>query len=181
MKCNYPYADFDPKKFEDLEKLFTKLKGSAYNYKRIEKILDEIEKIALISNYEFINAEIDEKISGENINFLFNIKESEKVFVEKLIYLETILLMRNLYEIILLLMRAILLIKFYAKLINNLKSTGIFKSINSEILDTKESDKKIINLEIEEKPTGEISASAGVGTDEQLLLLVLKITLMVKE
>ena len=135
MQLSLP-VDFDPKKFEDLEKLFTKLKGSVYNYK-IEKILDEIEKIALISNYEFINAEIDEKISGENINFLFNIKESEKVLQKKLIYLETILLMRNLYEIILLLMRAILLIKFCTKAINNLKSTGIFKSINSEILDTK--------------------------------------------
>ena len=165
MQLSLP-VDFDPKKFEDLEKLFTKLKGSVYNYKRIEKILDEIEKIALISNYEFINAEIDEKISGENINFLFNIKESEKVFVEKINIFGNNITNEEFIRDNLIVDEGDPFNKIlHAKSINNLKSTGIFKSINSEILDTKESDKKIINLEIEEKPTGEISASAGVGTD----------------
>ena len=53
----------------------------------------------------------------------------------------------------------------HAKSINNLKSTGIFKSVDSEIITTDKDDKNIINLIVEEKPTGEISASAGVGTE----------------
>jgi outer membrane protein insertion porin family len=37
--------------------------------------------------------------------------------------------------------------------------------VDSQIINSDEDDKKIINLNVEEKPTGEISASAGVGTD----------------
>ena len=50
------------------------------------------------------------------------------------------------------------------KSVNNLKSLNYFKSVKSEVLDGTLDGNKIINLSIEEKPTGEISASAGVGT-----------------
>ena len=158
--------DFDQNKFKDLEKIFKKLNGSTYNYNRIKKILDEIEKIALYANYEFINAEIEEEVSGENINFIFNIKESKKVYVHKINILgnhitDEEFIRNNLsvdegdpFNKIL-----------HAKSINNLKSTGIFKSVGSEIITTDKDDKNIINLIVEEKPTGEISASAGVGTE----------------
>ena len=51
------------------------------------------------------------------------------------------------------------------KTINNIKSLRFFKSVNSEIVDGSSSDSKIINISVEEKPTGEISAGAGVGTN----------------
>ena len=50
------------------------------------------------------------------------------------------------------------------KSVNNLKNLNYFKSVKSEVLDGTLEGNKIINLSIEEKPTGEISASAGVGT-----------------
>ena len=43
-------SDFDPNKFNDLQKLFKNLKGEKYSYKNIEKILDQIENIANIEN-----------------------------------------------------------------------------------------------------------------------------------
>jgi outer membrane protein insertion porin family len=51
------------------------------------------------------------------------------------------------------------------KSINNLKSLNFFKNVKSEILDGTIPNSKIINIEVEEKPTGEIAAGAGVGTD----------------
>ena len=158
--------DFDPNKFKDLEKIFKKLSGSTYNYNRIEKILDEIEKIALFANYEFINAEIEEEISDENINFIFNIKESKKVYVDKINILGNHITNEEFIRNQLIVDEGDPFNKIlHTKSVNNLKSTGIFKSVNSEIIATDNNDKNIINLTVEEKPTGEISASAGVGTE----------------
>ena len=50
-----------------------------------------------------------------------------------------------------------------AKSINNLKALNIFANVEYEI-ETNEKDKKILNITVEEKPTGEIFASAGAGT-----------------
>ena len=47
---------------------------------------------------------------------------------------------------------------------NNLKSLNFFKSVSSEIVDGKNKNSKIINIKVEEKPTGQISAGAGAGT-----------------
>ena len=158
--------DFDPNKFKDLEKIFEKLSGSTYNYNRIEKILDEIEKIALFANYEFINAEIEEEISDENINFIFNIEESKKVYVDKINILGNHITNEEFIRNQLIVDEGDPFNKIlHTKSVNNLKSTGIFKSVNSEIIATDNNDKNIINLTVEEKPTGEISASAGVGTE----------------
>jgi outer membrane protein insertion porin family len=51
------------------------------------------------------------------------------------------------------------------KSIANLKSRNIFQTVKSEVLEGSSNDLKIINIDIEEKPTGEISAGAGVGTN----------------
>ncbi len=165
MNLSLP-EDFDPNKFKDLEKIFKKLNGSMYNYNRIEKILDEIEKIALFSNYEFINAEIEETINGQNIDFVFNVKESKKVYVEKINIFGNNITTEEFIRNNLIVDEGDPFNKIlHNKSINNLKSTGIFKSVDSQIINSDEDDKKIINLNVEEKPTGEISASAGVGTD----------------
>ena len=158
--------DFDPNKFKDLEKIFKKLNGSIYNYNRIEMILDEIEKIALFANYEFINAEIEEEVSDENVNFVFNIKESKKVYVQKINILGNHITAEEFIRNNLIVDEGDPFNKIlHAKSINNLKATGIFKNVDSEIIATDQDNKNVINLIVEEKPTGEISASAGVGTE----------------
>ena len=167
--------DFDPKNFSNLEKVFKKLNGSIYNYNRIEKILEEIERIAVFANYEFINAEIEEEVLGENINFVFNIKESKKVYVQKINILGNHITNEEFIRNNLIVDEGDPFNKIlHAKSINNLKSTGIFKSVDSEIVATEQDDKNIINLIVEEKPTGEISASAGVGSEGTTLALSIK-------
>ena len=53
----------------------------------------------------------------------------------------------------------------HAKSINNLRALGIFKEVKAEIKDGLEENTKVIEINIEEKPTGELSLGAGVGTD----------------
>ena len=50
------------------------------------------------------------------------------------------------------------------KSINNIKSLNFFKNVESEIIDGKDQNSKIINITVQEKPTGELMAGAGFGT-----------------
>jgi len=159
--------EYDSQKFKKLKKVFSKLENTIYSYKKIEDILDEIENIALLENYEFIDIDVSESIVSKNkINFLFNVKESKNVYVNKVnifgnnitseAYIRNNLIVDEGDPLNKLLQK---------KSINNLKSKGLFKSVSYEIKDTEDDLKKDIDLFIEEKPTGEISAGAGYGTD----------------
>ena len=54
----------------------------------------------------------------------------------------------------------------FNKSINEVKSKGIFKSVTSEVINSKEkNNSKIINITVEEKATGELFAGAGTGTE----------------
>ena len=57
---------------------------------------------------------------------------------------------------------------------NNLKSLNFFKSVSSNVENGKNLNTKIINIEVEEKPTGEISAGAGFGTSGGTFLFGIK-------
>ena len=108
---------------------------------------------------------MNEKIEDNKINLLFEVKETEKFFVdrinifgnnvteEKVIRNQLLIDEGDPYNEIL-----------KAKSINNIKSLNFFKKVQSEVLESAE-NKKIINIEVEEKPTGEITAGAGFGTD----------------
>ena len=57
---------------------------------------------------------------------------------------------------------------------NNLKSLNFFKSVSTDILEGTQPNTRIINIKVEEKPTGEISAGAGVGTSGGTFLFGIK-------
>ena len=158
--------NYDPKYFTKIQKKLNESKGSFYSYKILENTLSEIEKIAFNENYEFVDATIDETISNKNkINTVINLTESSKLYVKKInitgnsITIEDVL--RN--ELIVDEGDALnnILLK---KSINNIRSLNIFKKVNSSIEDTAIKSEKIINIDVTEKATGEISAGAGAGT-----------------
>ena len=103
---------------------------------------------------------------SNNINLIFKIKESDKYYVEKInIYGNNVTqenVIRNQLELdegdpfneILL-----------NKSINNLKSLNFFKKVDKSVKEGSSKNTKILNLSVDEKPTGEITASAGIGTD----------------
>ena len=52
-----------------------------------------------------------------------------------------------------------------AKTINNLKARNLFKTVEAEVVEGSKPGLKLVKVEIEEKPTGEISLGAGVGSE----------------
>ena len=159
-------SDFDPNKFNNLNKIFKKIKNEKYSYRNIEKILDEIEAIALFENYEFINANVIETVADNKVNFIFEVKESEKVFVNKINILGNNITAEEYIRNILIVDEGDPFNKIlFNKSVNKLRSKGIFGKVESKIIDTDEAGLKDIELTIEEKPTGEIMAGAGYGSD----------------
>jgi len=159
--------DYDIKNFHEVQKLLEEIKSENYSFNKISKIVNAIDKISLSREYDFITAEITEnKISTDKIDIIFTVSESEKLYVEKINILGNNIteegVIRNRLEVdegdpfneLL-----------QAKSMNNIKSLNIFKSVDAEIVDGTDPSTKIININIEEKPTGEISLGAGVGTD----------------
>jgi outer membrane protein insertion porin family len=164
LKLDLP-NDFNPDNFKELNSFFNELKGKKYSLNMIDKILDQIDKITTVEEYKFIKATVNENVASNKVNLIFKIGESEKVYVEKINILGNSVtqenVIRNQFELdegdpfneIL-----------FNKSINNIKSLGFFKSVNKKVLDGKNVDSKIINISVEEKATGEITASAGLGT-----------------
>ena len=100
------------------------------------------------------------------MNLEFKIIETEKLFVKKINVLGNTVTAENVVRNNLELdegdpFNEILL----NKSINNLKGLKFFKNVDKEIIDDLNSKTKIINIYVEEKPTGEITAGAGVGTE----------------
>jgi outer membrane protein insertion porin family len=164
FNLNLP-IDYEVDNFNELNNIFSDLKGEKYSLNSIDKILKEIDKIVLNEQFEFLKSSVQEEIKDNLINLTFNIGESEKFYVEKInIFGNNI----TREEVI----RNNLLVDegdafnelLQAKTLNNLKALNFFSKVESEIINVTNLNKKIINIIVEEKPTGEIMAGAGVGT-----------------
>jgi outer membrane protein insertion porin family len=99
------------------------------------------------------------------INLTFDIGESEKFYVEKINILGNNVTREEVIRNNLLVDEGDAFNELLqAKTLNNLKALNYFSKVESEILDSTNENKKIINITVEEKPTGEIMAGAGIGT-----------------
>ena len=158
--------DYDLKDFDELIKVFKSLEKSRYSYESINSILKEIDKIAAKENYEFIDVAVEETVKGKNkIDFVFNIKESDKFYVESINILGNNITNEEFIRQQLVVDEGDPFNKLlHNKTINKLKSVNIFKSVKSNIKEGKSKGLKIIDITVEEKPTGEISAGAGYGS-----------------
>ena len=165
IKLDLP-KDFDVDNFTSIVDLFDDMEGTPYSINKVEKILEEIEVITINEQNLSVKASVDENITENKLDIIFKIDETEKYFVNKInifgnnITEETVI--RNQFEIdegdpfndIL-----------QNKTVNNIKNLNFFKTVNSEIITNEENKSKDINITVKEKPTGEIFAGAGAGTD----------------
>ena len=162
--------NYDSKTFDPIRKKFSKLKGETYSLSKINDLLKKIDRIALTKQYEFINASLIEKIENEKINLEINISESEKLYVEKINISGNY---STLEEVI----RNNLIVDegdplneiLFNKSINNLKSLGIFKKVKTNIKEGSDKSLKVVDINIEERPSGEISLTAGFGTNGEVI------------
>ena len=164
LKLKLP-EDFEKENFVKIKKLFKKLKGEPYSINQVEDILEEIDKITLLEQYQSISANVEENIINQEINLTFIIEELEPTFVERINILGNNVtkeaVIRNQFELDEGDPYNEILAK---KTVNNLKSMNFFKNVSSEIIEGSSPEFKKLNTFVEEKPTGEISAGAGIGT-----------------
>ena len=165
FNINFP-DDYEEKYFEKAIKNLNEYSGEKYSFKVIEKMLEEIEKIASNNQFEFVDAKIDEEIKDNTINININIAEdSIKTYVKKINILGNNITIEDVVRNELIIDEGDPLNNvLFNKSVNNIKSLNIFKSVKTEIKDTDENLLKEIDIIVEEKPTGEVSVGAGVGT-----------------
>ena len=164
LKLSLP-EDYNSKDFDDVKKTFNNLKGEIFSLNKLNTVLNDIDYIASSRMYDFIDVDVTENIANNKINFIFDIKDSNKFYVERINVYGNYATIEEVIRNQLIVdegdpLNNILL----NKSINQIKSLGIFKTVNSETKNGKDENFKILNINVEEKPTGEVSLGAGVGT-----------------
>ena len=164
-------TDYDASDFKKIDNTFSKLKGKKYSIDDFNNILSDIEQIASLRLYDFIDAKVDEEVVDNNkINFTFNVSDSTKFYVERINILGN-------YTTIEEVIRNRLIVDegdplntlLYNKSLEQIRSLNIFKKVEGEIKDGSNENLKIIDVNVEERPTGEISLAAGVGTSGSVI------------
>ena len=166
--------DYDTENFKKIFDLFDNLKGASYSINLIDDVVELIDEIVISEQFESVKATVTEQIVDNKINMIFEVKETEKFFLErinifgnnvteeKVIRNQLLIDEGDPYNEIL-----------KTKSVNNIKSLNFFKSVKSEVIQS-ENNNKILNISVQEKPTGEISAGAGVGTDGSTIMFAVK-------
>jgi outer membrane protein insertion porin family len=159
--------DYDVDNFIEINKLLEKLEDTKYSFIKLNKIVDEIDVISLNKEFEFINASIEESILDNNfLDLIITISETKKKYVERINISGNNITQENV-------IRSQLQIDegdaynelLQSKSINNLRALGIFKDVSSSTRNGSTDQQKILDITVTEKPTGEISLGAGIGTD----------------
>ena len=164
FNLNLP-IDYDRVNFQQLDNIFKDLKGEKYSLNSIDRILKEIDKIVLNEQFEFLKSTVNESIEDNLINLTFNISESENFYVKKINILGNNITREEVIRNNFLIDEGDAFNEILqTRTLNNLKALNFFSKVDSEILDIDNENTKIINITVEEKPTGEIMAGAGVGT-----------------
>ena len=153
---------------EDLtifDKEFKNLEGENYSKIKINNLIDDINEFTLNNDFVFLNANFKEiKKDDKTIDIIINLDDLDKKFVERINILGNFITDEKV-------IRNLLIIDegdpfneiLFNKSISNIKSLNIFKSVNYNLVENDNSN-QIIDISVEEKPTGEIFAGAGTGT-----------------
>ncbi len=159
--------DYINEDFKNILTTFEKNKGNTYSLEFINKILNDIENIASMKSYDFIDVKVEEnKLDNDKLDFNFIVSDSKKFYIEKID-------ISGNYTTIEEVIRNKLIIDegdplnnlLFNKSVNEIRSLGFFKTVKSKISDGSNDNYKIIDIIVEEQPTGEISIAAGIGTN----------------
>ncbi len=165
----------DNKLFLSLEKEFQKVIGDYYSPFKIKKILDNIDIIIFENELQFVEHSVKESVINENIEVVLNIFEGKKNLVQEINVTGNNVTKEHVIRSSLLLDEGDPFNELKLnKSISNLKSKNLFSKVDYLIKEGSLDGTKIIEIDVEEKPTGEISAGAGVGTDGSTIAFSIK-------
>ncbi len=157
--------DFNEENFINLKNYLNEIKGEHYSLYLVDQILERLEIVSLTEQYESVSASVEETLDDDKINLNFIIDEGEQIFVERINIFGNNITKENVIRNQLEIDEGDPFNEILSnKSINNIKSLNFFKEVSSEIIPGNDANSKIINIQVEEKPTGEITAGAGFGT-----------------
>ena len=157
---------YDQDKFTSIISSFDKLKNKAYSPLKLNKVLNQIDKIALLKEFQFINSSFEEIVTDNNkINISIKLEDSDAYYVEK------INILGNQYTLEEVIRNSLIVDEgdayneiLFNKSLNDLKFRGFFAAVESSVEEGTNIDQKIIDITVVERATGEISLGAGLGT-----------------
>ena len=157
---------FNTSVFEDLKPIYEKYVGEYYSPFKIKKILDNLDEIIDDNQLQFVQHTVKETASEDGIDVEFNVFEGQKIQIERVNISGNTVTTDSVIRAGLYLDEGDPYSKTKVdKSISNLKSMNIFNKVDYRISDGSEPGLKVLSISIEEKPTGEISAGAGYGTE----------------
>ena len=166
---------FDKNLFYVLNDEYRKVTGDYYSPFKIKKLLEKIDKLIEDNNLQFVEHNVEETVDGDTIVVKFNIFEGKKVLVERINILGNNVTNESVIRGELLIDEGDPFTKLgLDKSISEIKSRNIFSSVESKVLEGSSADLKVIEIIVEEQPTGEIMAGAGVGTSGGTLGFTIK-------
>jgi len=157
---------FDKAIFKNLSSEFNKFAGEYYSPFKVQKILKKIDQIIDNKKLQFVQHSVSETLDKDGIDIVFKIFEGRKVQIERVNILGNTVTNDSV-------IRSELLVDEgdpYSDIkveqsISRLKARNIFKKVEYKLNDGSSKDLKVMDIRVEEKPTGEIAAGAGVGTE----------------
>ena len=156
---------FDKKIFFPLNKTFEKYIGDYYSPFKVKKILENLDEIIETNNLQFVEHNVEEQIGDKSINIILNVYEGEKNLIERINVFGNNITNEDVIRGELILDEGDPFSRLnLEKSIANIKSRNIFRAVKYEVTDGSKSNLKQIDISVEERPTGEISAGAGIGT-----------------
>ena len=157
---------FDKNIFIPLNNEYKKVIGKYYSPLHVKDLLDELDIMISNNDLQFVEHSVNEIVKDKSIELKINIFEGEKNLVERINIFGNSVTNESVIRGELLLdegdpFSSLRLDKSIAQL----KARRIFGEIKKTVKEGSNKDLKIIDITLEEKPTGEISAGAGVGTN----------------
>jgi len=166
---------FDKSIFQNLAEEFNKFAGDYYSPFKVQKILKKIDDIVDDNELQFVQHSVSETIDDDGVDIVFKIIEGPKVQIERVNIFGNTVTSDSVIRSELLLDEGDPYSKVKLnKSISKLKSRNIFKKVQEKVIDGSAKDLKVMEITVEEKPTGEIMAGAGVGTDGTTISFAIK-------
>ncbi|MFP4002732.1 MAG: outer membrane protein assembly factor BamA [Alphaproteobacteria bacterium] len=146
--------------------------GERYNAELIEKSIDSLTFAAGSAGYAFVDVKprIRRERDERKINITFEVNEGPRVYVEKIRILGNT---RTLDRVIRREMRLAEGDAFNKVLLNRsrarIRGLGFFKEVEIKEEPGSAPDRTVVNVEVEEQPTGELSLGAGFSSTESII------------
>ena len=156
----------DSSAFFSLEPEFNKLVGQYYSQIKLYSLLEKIDKLSEQKELQFVNHSLLETLDDDGIEVKINIFEGKKFIIEKINIAGNTITNDSV-------IRGELLVDegdpfselLVNKSLNKIRGRNIFGKVEQKTFPGSTVDLKILEINVEEKATGEIMAGAGVGTE----------------